>query len=224
MAEEFRVLRPKEYHSELINKGTRADGRKLHERRDMKLEINAIQTADSSSLVKLGNTSLVCGCISKESEQDELNITIEFPPICSSPTTNRTHVAEQLLTRSLKDIFEDFQCLEKEESEVHTSIDVQVICLNYDGSFLDAAVLAVMGALKCLNFKITAKLICTTFAIINNTIIMDPNSDEEQVADSTLSVIVDMENQSKYSIKKQGGSAISDKQLLRCLELSKKIL
>lgn len=245
MAEEFRVLRPREYHSQLVSRGKRADSRKLEESRDVKLETDAIRTADSSSLIKLGNTSLVCGCTSQilkyqpnGEDNEEIKIRLELPPICSSPTGHRTQNTAQLLTKTLKDILEKSECLDRQsfhipELELYWSVDVEVICLNYDGSILDAALTAILSALKTLRLKSEftniesrqVKLnnipICSSFAMIGTEIICDPNLEEEIVAQSTFSITLNPRTGETCHINKIGGKALNINDLLKCIQLSK---
>lgn len=245
MAEEFRVLRPVEYHSQLVSKGKRADGRSLEDVRELKLETDAIRTAESSSLVKLGNTSLVCGCTiqvavnnDKNNEDEEtIKIKVELPPICSSPTGTTTHHTAQLLTRTLKNILEDSSCLDKKNflsDDSYWSVDVEVICLNYDGCLLDAALIAVLSALKSLKInrddsddmmsqylEFNTFPICSSFAVIGNKIICDPNLEEESVASSTFSIVIDTRTKRCCHISKIGGKPLSSWELSKCIELAK---
>lgn len=246
MAEEFRVLRPREYHSQLVLKGKRVDGRKLEESRDVKLETDAIRTADSSSLIKLGNTSLVCGCTSKilkyrdnGEDNEEIKIRLELPPICSSPTGYQTQNTAQLLTKTLRDILDNSNCIDKqsfhlEEFDSYWSVDVEIICLNYDGSLIDVALLAVLSALKSMkltsgfsniqsrSIKMNTTPICSSFALIGDQIICDPNLEEETVAQSTFSITVDPQTNMACHINKIGGKALSSVELFKCIELAKK--
>lgn len=245
MAEEFRVLRPREYHSQLVSKGQRADGRTMEEIRELKLEIDAIRTADSSSLVKLGNTSIVCGCTSqilkmtsKSEEIDEIKIKVELPPICSSFIAHWTQNTAQLLTKTLKNILEDSNAIDKQslhipDSDYYWSVDVEVICLNYDGCLIDAALMAILSALKSL--KLSAKIadisdkffelyntpICSTFAMIGDRIICDPSLEEETVAQSTFSVVIDPDTNQICHITKVGGKSLTANDLAKCIQLAK---
>lgn len=249
MAEELRVLKPREYHSQLLSKGRRADGRSLEESRQLKLEIDAIKTADSSSLVKLGNTSLVCGCTTRLVQmqdglenEDELKIEVELPPICSSPTVGyRTNQAAQLLTRTLKSIVADSGCIDRQNLHIlgtdkYWIVDIEVICLTYDGSLLDAALLAVMAALKSLRLvdnsqnqpvperTIDLKTIpaCSSFALLGDRIIVDPTLEEETVSQSMFSITVDTNTKNTMNINKTGGKALSSDDLFKCIDIAKK--
>lgn len=245
MAEEFRVLRPHEYHRHLISKGQRADGRRLDEVREVKLETDAIRTADSSSLVKLGNTSLVCGCTTrlvqiqeKNEDNEEINIRIELPPICSSPTGHKTQLTEHLLTKTLKDIIDYTNCIDRDslhikEADCYWSVDIEVICLNYDGSLIDAAMIAVLSALKSLKLsseshnihdrrvELNSIPICTSFASIGDNIICDPNLEEETVAGSTFAITIIPALKTYFHISKIGGKSLSNSELFKCIQVAK---
>lgn len=243
MAEEFRVLRPREFHAQLVDKGQRADGRKLRETRDLKLETDAIKTADSSSLVKFGSTSLVCGCICRLVNQgtessEKINIKVELPPICSGPTDNKSQLTEHLLTRTLKNILYDSNCIDEQslivdEIDSYWSIDIEVICLNYDGSILDAALVAILSSLKRLTLTDKSKPvanrvitinsipICLSFALIANYVISDPTSEEERIAETMFSISVDASENELCHINKLGGKAVPNKTIFDCLELTK---
>lgn len=241
MAEEFRVLRPYEFHCQLISKGKRADGRKSDEFRNLKLEIDAISTANSSSLVKLGNTSLACGCTTRLVKKSEfgdeselINIFIDLPPICSSPTGHRTQHNAQLLTKTLKNILQatkclNYQCLAHQgDKESFWSIDIEVICLNYDGCLLDASIIAVQAALKSLELSSGKKFhlknmpVCCSFAMIGDHIICDPSLEEETVAQTALSITVDESPQNDAChIIKLGGKAINIDGLTKCIKLAR---
>lgn len=247
MAEEFRVLRPYEFHCQLMAKGRRADGRTLEDIREIKLDTDAIKTANSSSLVKLGNTSLVCGCTARllnrrernDDNNEEIKITVEMPPVCSSPTGYRTQQTAQLLTKTLKNLLDDTDCLNREnlhvnEMDSYWCVDVEVICLNYDGSLLDAALIAVLTALKTLKltptdknvpdrlFQLNSIPVCTSFGIIGDHIVCDPNLEEETVAQSIFSITIDSSSKRNCHINKVGGKSITTKQLLKCIDLAKK--
>lgn len=245
MAEEFRVLRPREYHSQLVAKGQRVDGRKLEEIREVRLETDAIRTADSSSLVKLGNTSIVCGCTSRvvpSSNMDDLSdyidpvrVRIEVPPICSNSKIKTT---THLLTRTIRHIIHDCYLFDNDNFKIDEIdhkwlVEVEVICLNYDGCLLDASIIGVLSALKNLvltsnsinvqsrPFELNKLPICSTFAIINDLIICDPNLEEEEVAQSSFCITTDGHNGTLYNINKLGGKSINTETLKKCIQLAR---
>ncbi|MEQ2257117.1 Exosome complex component RRP43 [Ilyodon furcidens] len=61
MAAGFKTAEPLEYHRSFLKENCRPDGRELSEFRTTTLNIGSISTADGSALVKMGNTTIICG-------------------------------------------------------------------------------------------------------------------------------------------------------------------
>lgn len=57
----FRLIHPGKFFNDYISRDIRPDGRKFNDQRNIKLNVNAIKTADASAVVKCGNTTVVCG-------------------------------------------------------------------------------------------------------------------------------------------------------------------
>lgn len=244
MAEEFRVLRPKEYHTQLLSKGHRAHYDSLLHFRMPQIEVDALRKADSSSLVKVGNTTLVCGCTAEfcTSEVDcrELNdieMSVELPPICSGPTgPNKFQNAAQLLTRDLKKIVQDSQVFNTKalySNEGRWCVKAEVRCLNYDGSVIDACLISLIAAIKSLKLQrpgedthssITLQRcpVSLSFAVIGGYLISDPTLEEETIAESTFSITIDAFDGTCIHIDKTGGKSIEPKTLSECICLARK--
>ena len=60
-AEAFKQLYPEQYYAKFISANLRPDGRSLHDARAVSIGINPIGTADSSALVKIGETTAMAG-------------------------------------------------------------------------------------------------------------------------------------------------------------------
>lgn len=60
-AEAFKQLYPEQYYAKFINSDIRPDGRALGAARAATIGINPIGTADSSALVKIGETTAMAG-------------------------------------------------------------------------------------------------------------------------------------------------------------------
>ena len=60
-AEAFKQLYPEQYYAKFINSNLRPDGRSLSSARNTSIGINPIGTADSSALVKIGETTAMAG-------------------------------------------------------------------------------------------------------------------------------------------------------------------
>ncbi len=60
--ETFKRLQPEEYHKQFYDQGLRPDGRtSLTALRPVSSSVSSIKTADGSSVVKQGDTAVVCG-------------------------------------------------------------------------------------------------------------------------------------------------------------------
>ena len=57
----FRKLYPDQYYSRFVAEGLRPDGRPLSQARPTTIALGAVTTADSSALVKIGNTTVMAG-------------------------------------------------------------------------------------------------------------------------------------------------------------------
>lgn len=57
----YRVIHPIKYYRDYINHNVRPDGREYDQFRPIRINVNSIGTADGSAIVKLGNTTVVCG-------------------------------------------------------------------------------------------------------------------------------------------------------------------
>ena len=57
----FRKLYPDQYYSRFLAEGLRPDGRPLSQARPTTIALGAVTTADSSALVKIGNTTVMAG-------------------------------------------------------------------------------------------------------------------------------------------------------------------
>lgn len=60
-ASAYKRIYPEQYYAEFISRQVRPDGRRLEETRPATIGVATIQSADSSALVKLGNTTVLAG-------------------------------------------------------------------------------------------------------------------------------------------------------------------
>lgn len=56
-----RVIHPVKYYRDYLNYDLRPDGRDLRKFRPVVINVDSIGTADGSAIVKIGNTTVVCG-------------------------------------------------------------------------------------------------------------------------------------------------------------------
>ncbi|XP_074604747.1 exosome complex component RRP43-like [Brevipalpus obovatus] len=135
-------------------KKMRADGRKFMEHRDFLANMNPIDTADSSNIIKLGDTTVLCGIKfmdeGKKSPEDLIDIVILPYPLEEEMSDG------QEIRRKLTKLLEDHQIVDNESlaytdsegEKYYLSISIELDCLNGDGNIFDAFLLALLGTLN----------------------------------------------------------------------------
>ncbi|XP_032448921.1 LOW QUALITY PROTEIN: exosome complex component RRP43-like, partial [Lynx canadensis] len=143
-----------------LNEHCRPDGGELGEFRTTSVNIGSISTADGSTLVKLGNTTLICGIKAEFAapptdapDKGYVVPNVDLPCLCSSrlrsgPPGQEAQVASQFIA----DVIET-QIIQKEDlcispGKLSWVLYCDIICLDYDGNILDACTFALLAALK----------------------------------------------------------------------------
>jgi exosome complex component RRP43 len=161
MGEHFKIAQPVEYYRKFLEKDTRPDGRELGEFRQTILNIGSITTADGSALIKLGNTSVMCGIKAEiatpkpeEPSKGFIIPDVELPALCS-PFFKPGPPSELAQTASLfiNDVINISRCIHTEDLCIVQGsacwvLYCDLVCLDYDGNLLDACVLALVAALR----------------------------------------------------------------------------
>jgi exosome complex component RRP42 len=110
---------------------------------------------------------------------------------------------------------------------------IDMYALDYDGNLFDAANLAAVMALKTAkvpyvqyglgeedkDMPITCTPISVTACKIDNTLILDPNFDEEHISSARLTVTTD-DNGNFRAMQKGGKGSITLDELSQCLDAS----
>uniref|UniRef100_A0A8C9NFD5 Ribosomal RNA-processing protein 43 n=1 Tax=Serinus canaria TaxID=9135 RepID=A0A8C9NFD5_SERCA len=121
----------------------------------------SITTADGSALVKLGNTTVICGVKAElaapavdSANKGYIVPNVELPSLCaerfrSGPPGEEAQAASQFIA----DVIENSQMIVKEDlcianGKLAWVLYCDIICLDYDGNLLDASVFALLAALK----------------------------------------------------------------------------
>uniref|UniRef100_A0A8C4QB90 Ribosomal RNA-processing protein 43 n=1 Tax=Eptatretus burgeri TaxID=7764 RepID=A0A8C4QB90_EPTBU len=142
-----RAAEPVAYYRRFLKENCRPDGRELGEVRITTLNIGSITSADGSALVKIGNTTVVCGV-------KGVIPNVDLSPLCSArfrpgPPCEQAQVAGQFLadviTSSELVSLEDL-CIQKGKLVWVLYCDLE--CLDYDGNVLDACSIALLAALR----------------------------------------------------------------------------
>lgn len=241
----FKKYLATEFHSQHFEEKIRADGRGMMQQREVSITKNPLKSC-SSAMVRIGNTSVLCGIKCEVSQPSPLKpdegfmcVNLDCSPLCSpkfKPGAPGEFV--QAHTDILNQVFGsvDLKQLCIEAGSKVWCIYADVVCLNYDGSILDAACLALRIALQGLvlpkypnadasqvPFKLGISPKCTTFGIYNEEVILiDPNSDEESVINGSFSVIAD-DTGNILCIKKTG-VALTFNQMKDCIDVARKRL
>ncbi|CAG9819763.1 unnamed protein product [Phaedon cochleariae] len=173
---------------------------------------------------------------------------LELPPLCSpkfrpGPPSDQA----QVLTQLIADIIENSKCIDLSDlcifpDKLAWCLFVDFICLDFDGAVVDASIVALMGALRTATLPFVAydpaldniqvnldekkKLnihntpVSTTFAVFDDKIILaDPTVEEENLCTGILTIVV--KDSELCCIHKPGGSALSEEELLKCIDDSK---
>ncbi|XP_031619440.1 exosome complex component RRP43-like isoform X1 [Contarinia nasturtii] len=255
MEEQYKIIHPIKYYRNYIAHDIRPDGREFEAFRPIRINVKSIGTADGSAIVKLGNTTVICGIKAElsaptveEPEKGYLIPNIDLTPLCSPKyRSNNTNDDAQVLTCNLNNLIKEANwidlknlCIAKERLVWTLYCDIS--CVDYDGSILDASVVAICAALRSLtlpkvqyddetnNYTVhkidrsPLKLsemcpVCTTAMIFDEkTVFADPDAEEEELATSLITIVTcDGE---MCLVLKPGGVSISDRQFEACLKLA----
>ncbi|RKP27974.1 exosome complex component RRP43-like protein [Syncephalis pseudoplumigaleata] len=162
-AETFKRVQPEEYYRKILEQDVRPDGRAFDACRTTIVNAGCIGTAEGSAVVRIGDTTVVCGIKAEVAEptldqpqQGYFVPNVELGPLCSArfrpgpPGDLAQLVSERLRSLlyvgSSKVVVLEDLCIEPEQAV--WVIYADLTCLNYDGNILDACVLALSAALK----------------------------------------------------------------------------
>ncbi|PVF99752.1 hypothetical protein CPB86DRAFT_730807 [Serendipita vermifera] len=156
----YQRLHPQAYLQSFLAENLRPDGRALTECRKLQISQGSIKTANGSSLVRLGETTIVCG-VKAEVAEPELDSptsgfivpNVEISAICSprfkpGPPSEDAQVLSSRLYQAIvkSDIIPPASlCIQPGKAVWVLYIDA--VCINYDGNAFDATLLAMQVAL-----------------------------------------------------------------------------
>ncbi|KAL1712863.1 ribosomal protein S5 domain 2-type protein [Schizophyllum commune] len=176
----FQRLHPRIYYERFLEERVRPDGREFDAWRDVAVNVGSISTADGSSLVRLGDTTIVCG-VKAEIAQPDLDSpedgfivpNVDLPAICSpkfkpGPPTEEA----QVLSDRLNEVLTAHDVLPTSSLIIHPGkaawvLYIDATCINYDGNAFDATLIAMIAALKSTRLprtkydEDTGKVICS---------------------------------------------------------------
>lgn len=165
---------PLNFYESFLRQNVRPNGRHLRQCRSTKIRRDCISTADASSIVSIGATTIasaikleVAAPRSPNVKNGFFEIEVILNAMCSLNYHSLSKYEEDAvkhrasaLSRSLSDILMDSQiinlenlCIESEKAVWCMLIDL--ICICNDGNLFDACLLAIMSALKTLKIPHT---------------------------------------------------------------------
>ncbi len=237
----------KDYITNLINEGKRIDGRGFDEYRKMDIEKNYVDDkACGSSLIKLGKTKVLVGISMSVGEpypdkpqEGVMTTSVEFRPMASptfesGPPREEAIEVARVVDRGIRESGAiDTKKLFIEEDKVWiVFIDIHI--LDHNGNLIDASGIASISALmntripkyedgKIIYGEFEGKLPITcvpipcTVAKIGNSILIDPNLDEEYAMDSRLTIAT---TDTINAMQKGGNGSFKEEEILSAIDLS----
>ena len=227
----------------LLKDGAREDGRGIDEVRRIQVETGCIESADGSARVKLGKTEVIAGVkiIPGTPFADTPNIGVlttgaELIPMAhasfeSGPPGEDAIELARVVDRGIRESgMVDVEALCITPGAEVWMCFIDIYALDYDGNLFDAANLAAVCALKTAvipgeqygkgenrPLPITCVPISVTEVKVGNTLIVDPNFDEEQISSARLTVTTD-DNGNFRAMQKGGRGSITLDELSLCLD------
>ncbi|KAG8956600.1 hypothetical protein FRC04_000078 [Tulasnella sp. 424] len=160
-AQTFQRLHPRAYLERFLSEGIRPDGRECNTWRDVSLNSGSISTAEGSALVRLGNTTIVCGIKAEIAEPDLdrpehgfIVPNVDLPAICSPKFKPGPPGEEaQVLSERINSILIQADVVPTASLCIHPEkacwvLYIDITCINYDGNAFDACLLATIAALR----------------------------------------------------------------------------
>ncbi|MCK4717686.1 MAG: exosome complex protein Rrp42 [Thermoplasmata archaeon] len=208
----------KDYIVRQLKNGKRSDGRALDEIRPISFQFNVAGSAEGSARIKRGGSEVIAGIklglatpYPDSPNSGVLTTNFELAPMASPvfETGPPREVAIELARvtdraiREAKVVDMEKMCITPGEQVWMIFIDIHP--LDYMGNLFDCAELAALSALMCTtipakdkgigeeNFKLPVNCypISCTSVKIGDTILIDPDLDEEQIADARITVATD---------------------------------
>lgn len=250
-ASTFKRLHPRAYLERFLSENYRPDGRVPSAFRETSVNVGSITTANGSALVRLGETAVVCGVKAEIAEPDLdrpehgfLVPNLDLPALCSprfkpGPPSDEAQVLSERLNEALVSagtVSTKSLCIQPGKAVWVLYVDAT--CINYDGNVFDAALIAMVAALRNVRLpeasfnEDTGRTLCSrnslsplslgklpfpaSFGIFDsNHLLADPSSFEEPLLDTTISVILDQDAQ-PISVTQHGPGLVSSDSLSQC--------
>ncbi|KAL7036017.1 hypothetical protein ACKWTF_008654 [Chironomus riparius] len=170
--------------------GKRNDNRELLDHRKIAVQLNAITKAKGSCYIENGNTKIICGVFelreiaksSRYNDKGQLYCDFKYAPFSRETRKSVTENEEKSLAMSIKLALESLVCLHEFPNY---QIDVFIMVLEDDGAVLSTAVMAAGMAFVDASISCFDIITSSTIAFIDGIMVVDPTSEEEDIANST---------------------------------------
>ncbi|ROT69495.1 putative plexin domain-containing protein 2 [Penaeus vannamei] len=167
--ETWKSFEPDSYYRSFLDKKKRPDGRGLTDSRSIMIRVGTVTTAEGSSTVRMGHTTVMCGIKAeiatpalRQPDQGLIVPNVELYACCS-PMFKAGPPGEKAISTSqfLKNVIISSGMLDLTELCIVNNKYVwclfcDIVCLNYDGNLTDAALVALVAALQNLRLPATS--------------------------------------------------------------------
>lgn len=238
----------KETLKALLAKGERFDGRRFDEYRQINIQENPVPNAEGSALARIGRSQVLCGIkfgvgapYADTPNEGVMSTMVELVPLASStfepgPPSPGAIELGRVVDRGIRSakIIDMTKLFIDEEHVLMLYLDMYV--LDHDGNLFDTCTLAGMKALlntripkveagKIVGGEYAGKLevsglvSTSSFAKIDNFLLLDPTIEEEFAMDTRLTIGVMGDN--AVSMQKGLSGAFTREELFGLLDVAK---
>ena len=164
-AEQFRTLHPYAFFHKFLAHAMRPDGRTLLKTRNTLISASMLRSTNGSAMVRLGNTSVLCGirALVTEPREHEPHAGFCFPAVHLSNLTSYAEGARRaaareelgaLIAAQMGSVLQG--CIDLSRLSIHEGkavwvLFVDIYVLEHDGNIFDACLLAALTALHSLS-------------------------------------------------------------------------
>jgi len=253
----FRKIHPKEFYRKFLENAVRPSGRGLDHCRKVTISVGTMEKLPGSSLVRVGNTTCVCGIklevgvpTATAPDDGRLEVAVNLSPLCSSkftigaPSEQAVSIGQFLTDLVVSSKVIDLSHLGINSGKHSWVLYADIVCLDYDGNVVDAALMSLVAALGDLkipetqsvegesqvfllpegvprSLKISHFPVPLSFICVDEFILADPTIAEEELSSASWTVVYNEQHQ-LVSIYKPGGASLGQEQLKLCLDRCKK--
>lgn len=167
MAEVFRSLQLTQYHDLFLKQNKRSDGRSFTAFRDTDIKSNVVETADGSCIVKLENTTVICGIKGTIIENESLNsnqsselveVTISLPVNFTRWNKDQLKDQEEIYSHKLHQLLKSSGCIDLQQLNINDThswfILLEAVVLDFDGNVIDATFTSIIGSLMSMSLPV----------------------------------------------------------------------